>query len=97
MLGLLIAALSFGGLTECTVSSGRIFSCSATGYAGTAVVQHDGLYRSCKVANGRVQTCGGSFQGTAPVKKGGYWKKCRIANGRVFSCGAHWSGKVVTR
>jgi hypothetical protein len=94
----LILALALGGTyKECRVVSGSIWTCDAVSYNGSAVIQHNGLIRSCKIANGRVQSCGGSYQGTAPARQGGYWKACKIANGRVFSCGANHNGHVVVR
>ncbi len=48
-----ILALS-GPYRECAVTSGKLTSCEATVFNGTAVVKHEGRFKKCKIGNGRV-------------------------------------------
>jgi hypothetical protein len=48
-------------------------------------------YHSCKISNGQVFSCDGTwFPGATPVYHQGAWHLCKISNGKVFSCDGTW-------
>ncbi len=96
MIGLLFGSVLF---VECEIAIGRIQSCSATTYTGTAVVEIDGRFRACKISNGRAFECGGWFSGEAPaIGADGRWHSCPISTGKILGCEAvGFNGSVVMR
>jgi hypothetical protein len=58
---------------------------------GAVVVAGQKSYRVCKISNGQIFSCEGSwFQGETPVLRDGAWHKCKISNGQIFSCDGSW-------
>ena len=56
-----------------------------------AVVAGQKSYRACKISNGQIFSCEGSwFQGETPVLRDGAWHRCKISNGQIFSCEGSW-------
>ena len=92
-------ALTASLYVECDVAVGKIQSCSATSFTGTAVVEVEGRYRRCKIANRRTHECEGRFSGVAPaIGDDGRWHRFQVSTGRVMSCEAvGYNGTVVTR
>jgi hypothetical protein len=84
MIALILAATLY---VQCDVAVGRLQSCSATTYSGSAVVEVEGRYRRCKIANGQAHECEGWFSGTAPaLGHDGRWHACRISTGKMQTC-----------
>jgi hypothetical protein len=56
-----------------------------------AVAAGQKSYRTCKISNGQIFSCEGSwFQGETPVFRDNAWHRCKISNGQVFSCEGSW-------
>jgi len=59
--------------------------------APAALIAGQKAYHVCKISNGQVFSCDGSwFQGETPVERDGSYHMCKISNGQVFSCDGRW-------
>ncbi|MHB8421130.1 MAG: hypothetical protein ACYDCL_23930 [Myxococcales bacterium] len=94
-----------GGTTEGPLMSRQAFAVllaalTVLGAWPTQARASGGAFYRCRITNGQVFSCDGSwYQGKAVVKRGdGSYYRCTIVNGDVFSCDGTWyQGKAVVK